>query len=162
VQFAASILVPTDLSPASHAALNETARLLRFSPAKVTLLYVFDAGPWTLPPSVANRVSNPESTLRRMLEEANGAAYSVLLGLKERYLQGYPDIALRTLEHASAAQAISTCARDWGADLIVIASHGRTGPEASAAVGSVTEKVVRSAPCRVLVVPSRDPADFAH
>jgi nucleotide-binding universal stress UspA family protein len=158
VPFATSILVPTDLSPASHAALDEAARISRECGAKVTVLHVFDAGPWALPPSV----SNPESTLRRIVEEATGAAQSVLLALRERYFPGDPNVMLRTVEHSSAAQAICNCARDWGADLIVIASHGRTGPSSPGGVGSVSDKVVRGAGCRVLVVPSRDPQDFAH
>jgi nucleotide-binding universal stress UspA family protein len=158
VPFATSILVPTDLSPASHAALDEAARIARESQAKVTLLHVFDAGPWVLPPTVAN----PESMLRRMVEEATGAAQSVLLALRERYFGGDSNVLLRIIEHQSAAQAICTCAREWGADLIVIASHGRTGPSSPGGVGSVSEKVVRGALCRVLVVPSRDPQNFAH
>jgi nucleotide-binding universal stress UspA family protein len=158
VPFAASILVPTDLSPASHAALDEAARIARECGAKVTVLYVFDAGPWALPPSV----QNPENTLRRMVEEATGAAQSVLLALRERYFGGDASVQLRTVEHSSAAQAICSCAREWGSDLIVIASHGRTGPSSPGGVGGVSDKVVRGAGCRVLVVPSRDPHDFAH
>ena len=36
-------------------------------------------------------------------------------------------------------------------DLIVMATHGRTGPEIIL-IGSVTEKLVRNAPCSVLVL----------
>lgn len=157
VPFAASILVPTDLSPASHAALAETARMVQAEPCKVILLHVFDAGPYPLPP-----VANPESMLRRMREEATGAAQSVLHSLRERFFAGIPGVELRIVEHTSAAQAICVGARDWGVDLIVVASHGRTGPAQAVGVGSVTEKIVRSAGCRVLVVPTRDPKDFAH
>jgi nucleotide-binding universal stress UspA family protein len=154
VPFATSILVPTDLSPASHAALFEAARIARETQARVTVLYVFDAGPFPLPPTVAN----PESLLRSMAEEANGAAQSVLLGLRDRYFPGL-DVSLRTAENTSAAQAICALARELSADLIVLSSQGRT---AAGGVGSVTEKVVRTADMRVLVVPSRDPAELAH
>jgi nucleotide-binding universal stress UspA family protein len=42
-------------------------------------------------------------------------------------------------------------ARDWGADLIIVGSHGRTGMERWL-LGSVAEHVVRHAPCSVEVV----------
>ena len=49
-------------------------------------------------------------------------------------------------------------ARDHKIDLVVIATHGRTGLT-HALFGSVAEKVVRKAPCPVLVV-KRDERDF--
>jgi nucleotide-binding universal stress UspA family protein len=42
-------------------------------------------------------------------------------------------------------------ARDWGAELVVVGSHGRTGIERWL-MGSVAEYVVRHAPCSVEVV----------
>jgi len=42
-------------------------------------------------------------------------------------------------------------ARDWPADLIIMATHGRTGLM-HVLVGSTTERVVRTAQCPVLVV----------
>jgi len=42
-------------------------------------------------------------------------------------------------------------AREWSADIIVIASHGRAGIP-RALFGSVAEEVMRNAPCPVLVV----------
>jgi nucleotide-binding universal stress UspA family protein len=42
-------------------------------------------------------------------------------------------------------------AKEWSADIIVIASHGRTGVP-RALFGSVAEEVMRTAPCPVLVV----------
>jgi nucleotide-binding universal stress UspA family protein len=47
-------------------------------------------------------------------------------------------------------QAIIDTARDSGADLIVMGTHGRTGLT-HVLMGSVAEKVVRLAPCPVLV-----------
>jgi nucleotide-binding universal stress UspA family protein len=158
VPFASSVLVPTDLSPASHAAIAEAARLARAEACKITLLYVLDTEKWVPPPSV----TNAESMLRRMVEEANGAAHSVLAALREHFFAGLSQVEVRTLEHASAALAICQCAREWGADLIVIASHGRAGAVPPGGVGSVTEKVVRAAECRVLVVPSARPSEIAH
>ena len=53
------------------------------------------------------------------------------------------------------AVSIAQYARDHAVDLIVLASHGRTGFK-RAVLGSVAERVVRSAPCDVLVVRSKN------
>jgi nucleotide-binding universal stress UspA family protein len=72
-----------------------------------------------------------EAMARREIGDAAG--FDVLV------LQGQP------------AHEIATCARDQGASLIVISTHGRTGLR-HVLVGSVAENVVRYAPCPVLVV----------
>jgi nucleotide-binding universal stress UspA family protein len=52
-----------------------------------------------------------------------------------------------------AAKEIVAEAADWNADLLVLGSHGRTGPS-RLLIGSVAEAVVRNALCDVLVIPS--------
>jgi nucleotide-binding universal stress UspA family protein len=49
-------------------------------------------------------------------------------------------------------------AKEWSADLIVIGTHGRTGLS-HMLTGSVAERVVRLAPCPVLV--TRRPKEAA-
>jgi nucleotide-binding universal stress UspA family protein len=165
VSFATSILVATDLSPASYAALAEAARLaalpaknLGGEPLPVRILHVFDVAPFRLLPPAATL---PSSTLRRIAEEANGAAHSVLLGLCGRFFQGLTRIEIHIEQHDGAAAGICASAQAHGVDLIVMGSHGRSGRGASA-YGSTTAKVVRSAPCRVLVVPADDPESHTH
>jgi nucleotide-binding universal stress UspA family protein len=46
---------------------------------------------------------------------------------------------------------IIRAARDYGVDLIVMGTHGRTGVS-HILIGSVAERVVRKAPCPVLTV----------
>lgn len=164
MSFATSILVATDLSPSSYAALAEAARIaalcaksLGAEPVPVRVLHVFDVAPFrTLPADV----TLPASTLRRIAEEANGAAHSVLLGLCARFFQGLR-VDIQIVEYDGAAAGICASAQALGADLIVMASHGRSG-RAAAAHGSTTAKVVRGAPCRVLVVASEDPESHTH
>lgn len=66
------------------------------------------------------------------------------------------------VEIASPAERILEVARNEQVDLIVVATHGRTGA-ARLLLGSVAEEVVRDAPCNVLVVhlpaPPRDDDD---
>ena len=51
----------------------------------------------------------------------------------------------------SPAAAITSYAREWGIDLIVMGTHGRGG-FAHLLMGSVSERVVQTAPCPVLTV----------
>jgi nucleotide-binding universal stress UspA family protein len=67
------------------------------------------------------------------------------------------------LKTGSAPEAILDAAADERADLIVIGTHGRTGLT-RLVIGSVAERVVRMAPCPVLVVkppPAREAARAA-
>lgn len=162
--FAASILVATDLSSASYAALAEGARVAALGASQVCMLHVFDVSALhLLPPELS------ENTLRRIAEEANGAAHSVLSNLRARFFASLPgsNIELRIVEHEGAAAGICASALALGVDLIVVGSaaapakYGRSG-RARSALGSVTEKVVRGAHCRVLVVPSEDPESHTH
>lgn len=50
------------------------------------------------------------------------------------------------------AHEIVAAAREWGADLIVVGTHGRRGI-GRMFLGSVAETVLRHAPCAVLVIP---------
>jgi nucleotide-binding universal stress UspA family protein len=124
----------------------------------VRVLHVFDVAPFRLLPAGSTLSAG---TLRRIAEEANGAAHSVLLGLCARFFQGLRRVEIQIVEYDGAAAGICTSAQAHGADLIVMASHGRSGRSASAH-GSTTAKVVRGAPCRVLVVPSDDPESHTH
>ena len=56
------------------------------------------------------------------------------------------------VELGSADKNILEQAEKEGVDLIVISTHGRTGLS-RAFLGSVTERVVRNAPCLVLAIP---------
>jgi nucleotide-binding universal stress UspA family protein len=55
----------------------------------------------------------------------------------------------------SPVEAIVAHADDKRVDLIVIATHGRTGLS-HALLGSVAERIIREAPCPVLTIRSRN------
>jgi nucleotide-binding universal stress UspA family protein len=66
----------------------------------------------------------------------------------------FPDSALDTstaVLTGSPARMIVEAAREWGADLIVVGSHGY-GFWSRALLGSVSSSVVHHAPCSVLIV----------
>lgn len=66
-----------------------------------------------------------------------------------------------TIVHGSPAEAIVARARETGADLIVMTSHGRTGIS-RLWLGSVADHVVRAATIPVLVLPADEDKDAAH
>jgi nucleotide-binding universal stress UspA family protein len=152
VSFATSIVVATDLSEAAHGALAEAARIARAASCPVALLHVIELPAW-----LPEQQEGPQaaSLRRRIAEEAHGATQSVLWSLRERFFAGLEAVAIRSVEHASVVQGICAVVQEAGADLLVLASHGRAGASA------VTEQLVRVAPCRLLVVPAAPRAGFA-
>lgn len=76
----------------------------------------------------------------------------------ERLKQSCPlvgDVSSEVLRGTTAAQTIVETAREWGADLIVVGSHGY-GFWSRALLGSVSNSVVHHAPCSVLVVRAKN------
>src|SRR5919199_1249689 len=148
------ILVPTDFSKHSANALTYAAAFAEKFGAELYLLYVaqdlavffpdaVSAAPPPVPP----------------VEEITAAARESLQRLvREQGLE-------RLRVHTEACQGtpfaeIIRFAREKEIDLIVMGTHGRSGL-AHVLLGSVTEKVVRKAPCPVLTV--RHPEhEFVH
>lgn len=61
---------------------------------------------------------------------------------------------LQFMEEGKPATKIIDAARNWPADLIVMGTHGRNAL-ANALLGSVTQEVLRHAPCPVMVLRAR-------
>jgi universal stress protein A len=60
-----------------------------------------------------------------------------------------------TITSATPAMTIVQYAKDHDVNLVIVGTHGR-GPVSHFLVGSVAERVVRTAPCPVLTVRSRE------
>lgn len=136
------ILVPVDFSDCSRKALHYAAPLARQFNADITLLHVVVAVP--LPPQMM--VFEAETLSARYHEQAA----KQLSEWRKEILSQTPVKA--TVRPGTAAhQEIITAAHECNCDLIVIGSHGRTGL-ARMLTGSTAERVVRHAPCPVLVV----------
>ena len=131
------ILVPTDFSVPSAAALDYARTLAARFGASLHVMHVLEND--FLRPMVAD--PRAETAALRQLGE--------LLTAEERQ-RGAVTAVLRS---DAVAEEIVDYARSNGVDLIVIGSHGRTGL-AHLLQGSVAERVVRTAPCMVLT--SRD------
>jgi nucleotide-binding universal stress UspA family protein len=142
------VLVPLDGSAESEAALEPATQLGRLSDAAYVLLRLSLAphalgSPW-LPAAVEATEEEIESARVEAESELEGAAGQLRgMGFEVEVISSF-------VEHI--AQGILEWVEDTGADVIVMATHGRGGVR-RLALGSVTDKVVRAAACPVLVVP---------
>jgi nucleotide-binding universal stress UspA family protein len=131
------LLLPVDGSRFSRQA---TERALSLAAADTTLLVVsvLDAPPGfvTEVPEIARDLLN---SLEELVAEVARQAANRGLPCETRVAVG------------PAYRTIVEMAGEWGAGLIVMGSHGRTGLK-RLLMGSVTERVVGQAPCPVLVV----------
>lgn len=136
-----NILVPTDFSPQSEKALRYAEAFARQFNARLSLLHVLEpvAGPdFACFPLVEARDKVARTAKQRM------AAWAARFGAA--------GIITETLvRDGRAFHVIAEVARELGANLIIIATHGHTGA-ARLLLGSTAERVVRHAPCPVLVV----------
>ncbi|HSD11000.1 MAG TPA: universal stress protein [Candidatus Binatia bacterium] len=138
------ILVPTDLSGASMPAEDLAADLARTLDAEVLLLFCAE-------PLDATSVLTA-SEVASFLQEQDKAARAELERRALRMGKRAPRVQSLVVA-GMASSAIIEAARKLGADLIVIGTHGRTG-FSRFMIGSVAERVVRTAPCPVLTVRS--------
>jgi nucleotide-binding universal stress UspA family protein len=136
------ILVPHDFSEAAQNALSFALDLAGKLGARVTVMHAYEvvpAGYGDVVWATAN-----------MLGQIEGAARAALDGIVER--SSRPGVEVGSLlRQGPAWNEINSAAKELNADLIVMGTHGRHG-FARALLGSVAEKVVRTAPCPVITV----------
>ncbi len=138
------LLIPVDFSDASSRAVESAASLLSRLGGSATLVHVVSVGRLHVG---AGELAQPHPEDA----ELEAAVHEHLDRVRETQLAGLGHIKIALVRGASPAEAICRLAAELDASLIVIASHGRTRLERFL-VGSVTERVVRHAPCPVYVV----------
>jgi len=140
------ILVATDFSEPSEAALAYGREFARTFGAQLIVANVVD--------DVLTRVYGADGfvmmdpDLQRQVEAAARRQLDVVLDDEDRGALGAEGVILTSNVPASALVAY---ARERGVDVIVMGTHGRGGV-AHLVMGSVAERVVRTAPCPVLTV----------
>ncbi|HLT46214.1 MAG TPA: universal stress protein [Rubricoccaceae bacterium] len=138
------ILVPADFSEHSDEAARYARALADLHDAEVDLLHVVDA---TFIPDVYGVGMLWYEAMPDVVGRCRGALSETaedLLGARAGAVH---------VEVGSPATTVLDVAAHTGADLIVMATHGRTGLKRFA-LGSVAERVVQHAPCPVFVVKS--------
>ena len=136
-----NILAPTDMSELSQAGVRYALDLARRVGAEVTVYHVLSPDELMqreLGGQLSHILEKYEQTLQKFLD----AHFSDILPLVEVHTKveiGVPD------------DNIVQEAEKTGTDMVVLSTHGRTGLS-HILVGSVTERVVRHAPCPVLSI----------
>jgi nucleotide-binding universal stress UspA family protein len=132
-----NILVATDLGPAADAALTYGRALAQTFGARLHLLHATE-NPF-LRPSSGDPIAHEAGVLRRLHEQVTPEDRTALKA----------HVVLETSDNP--AQAITEYAKSANIDLIVMGTNGR-GAMAQLLMGSVAERVVRTAQCPVLTV----------
>jgi nucleotide-binding universal stress UspA family protein len=133
-----TILVPTDFSVRSKNALEVACSLAQDYHAHLIVLHVT---PWRSIALVQGHMSFDSKLIHRDAQET-----------LERLAVVPPTVHIeRRVRAGNPVTQIVQQAQEVGADLIVMGTHGRSGLT-RILLGSVTEKVMRRAPCPVLAV----------
>ena len=144
-----NILVPTDFSEHSSAAVQVAADLSRAHHAGVTVLHVHEPTSFELPDGY---VANMPSHLGRVFDEFN-----TRLAKTEKVLRslGVQRVETRIMSGPIVDEIVNV---SQTFDYVVIATHGRTGLERMV-MGSVAQKVLERANCMVVVVRRAHPRE---
>lgn len=144
------VLFPTDLSEASLKAWPYAVAVAHRAQSRLTVLHVVPTFEPISVPSVP--LAPPVHTIQPPTPDE--VRHEMQRALPDLPLHG---VEVRYIPHAGdPVQVIADQAVSGSADLIVMGTHGRSGVE-RLLIGSVTERVLRQAPCPVLVVPSDVP-----
>lgn len=142
------IIYPTDFSPAAEAVFDTAQRLARDSDSLLMIVHVVEpvvaATPGTVAPPVTIGGTDLSETQQKAIEEAREELQKVVptdsaIRFEHRVIEGL------------ASDGILNLAELEQPDLIIMATHGRTGLK-RLLMGSVAEKVVRHARCPVLTL----------
>ena len=155
------ILCPVDLSGFSLEALKFGVKMARASRATLYLLHVID-NPFDEfymssiareDPALLELYQGEPLKRARALEAAERHSEVLLKQFSQDWVRAVPNVRY-LIESGEPFEAILDAAQARRADLIVLATHGRTGLK-RLLIGNVAEKVVRYAPCPVLIVTPR-------
>jgi len=137
------ILCPIDFSEFAHRALDHAASIARSRDARLTVLHVFQTAPvMDLPP-----LEMTDAERKHLMEKVTHFT---------SHLPREMRVELRVEETPDVHEEILAQAARTHADLLVVGSHGRSGFQ-RLLLGSITEKLLRTAPCPLMVVPRRAP-----
>jgi len=140
------ILVTTDLSTASHSAIQYAMWLAEKENAAVTLFYCVD----NLPTVAYHTVDLTFDKFRsEILQYEEQRLHEYVKNIKESFAKKLNIV----ITEGNAAQTIVQYAKVEKIDIIIMNTHGRTGIQ-HILLGSVAERVVRTAECPVLTVKS--------
>lgn len=146
------ILVPTDFSAPAWSALEDASAIAETYGASLDVIHVWDIPTFAVPGDIAG-YALPNTLIDAVSAQSHNMMEELLNQARAK------GVAIRkaSVVPGNAGRGIVEFAALGSYDLIVVGSHGRTGL-ARAMLGSVAERVVRHAPCPVLVVTGKHDA----
>lgn len=135
------ILLPTDGSEAAENAVDKAYELAEKFDADLHALYVIETEAL---PAFTNLDTEP------MREAHKRRGEDLLAEIEANAPDGV--IVTKAIEEGHAESTIVEYAKDHDVDVITMGTHGRGGL-GRVLIGSVTERVLREAPCSVMVTP---------
>ncbi|MCX7819768.1 MAG: universal stress protein [Kiritimatiellae bacterium] len=143
------ILAAVDFSPVTGDLIRVVAALSRAFHADVRLIHAVPPEP-----DFVGYEAGP-ATVRERIAAEYRAARQQLHAIEESLRDETPAVSALVVQ-GDPVQKILAAAQEFGADLLVMGSHGH-GALYDLLVGSVASGVLKHARCPVLVVPSRRP-----
>jgi nucleotide-binding universal stress UspA family protein len=139
------ILVPLDFSPASLEALDYAVSMAKHFHAAIHLVHVYPPDEASSIPGAAHLLLQSAEAIERLNEE--------LTGIHRKHAPTFRPENCH-IRGGRPYEVIVRLAREINADLIVLATRGYSGLK-RLLLGSTAERVVRTAPCPVLVMRKR-------
>jgi universal stress protein A len=136
-----TVLCPTDFSEESYRAIEYGLRFAKGADGTLILAHVIHV------PS--GELREPESRILTF-DEAKERTIKLLQELHVKRLQSYPKCEF-LVDIGEPHTVLLNMATQYKADLIVVATHGRSGLT-HMVIGSVAEKLIQHAPCPLFVV----------
>ena len=140
------IVCPTDFSDASYSALQAAQDLARHFQGELLVVHIVEP----MPPVPVDTDGSIRFDVFQYEDELMTAADKMLRGVVDERIHGEVN-ARPVVAGGIPWEEIVRIANEEKADLLVIATHGRAGWK-HLLFGSVTERVIRAAPCPVLVI----------
>jgi nucleotide-binding universal stress UspA family protein len=140
------ILIAVDDSKFSEAAVQSVVARPGPPDTEIKVLHVVERPSLLMGREMTDHDPEFEAVWNALREQAKALATKVSEGLRRLGLNAMPALA-----EGDPKSQIIEAARDWNADLVVLGSHGRKGLS-HFLMGSVSEAVVRHAPCSVEII----------
>jgi len=140
-----NIIVPTDFSKLSYSAFEYARDLAEMKAATIHLIYVLEKNP----PFISKRDTDisEEELMKSIIEKTERQLKEVADEIKDDSSIKIIEILRQGVDY----EEIIKYSKEVNGDMIVIATHGRTGIYHTL-LGSVAEKVIRYSKCPVLVI----------
>jgi nucleotide-binding universal stress UspA family protein len=122
--------------------LNASVALLHVNEVPVGTSYIADP-----------MLNESQVVLPDLIQLQDESSKKLLDRISEVYAGRVPTYTYTKL--GNPRDEILATAEEWGADMIILGTHGRTGFDHFIS-GSVSEKVVRKAKCPVLIIPNKE------